>query len=56
MLSVVIPVHNETERIPLFLPKIVTTFSDLDLENEIIIVDDDSTDKTKQIRNARAIP
>ena len=36
MLSVVIPVHNETERIPLFLPKIVTTFSDLDLENEII--------------------
>ena len=47
MISVVIPVHNEVKTIK----EIVKRVQSVDLEKEIIIVDDSSTDGTKDILN-----
>ncbi|MCF7845141.1 MAG: glycosyltransferase, partial [Kiritimatiellales bacterium] len=47
MLSLVLPTYNEAENIPELLPKLEAVLKDISYE--IIIVDDDSPDKTWQI-------
>jgi len=50
LLSVVIPAFNEEQRIPLFLPKLISKLNEYCPRSfEIIIVDDGSTDRTAQI-------
>lgn len=46
--SVVAPAHNEEECIKLFIDKTLKAFKDNNLEGEIIIVNDSSTDRTKE--------
>lgn len=47
-LSIVIPVFNEAKTLPLLLEKIEAVFLD-DIEKEILIIDDASTDGTREI-------
>jgi glycosyltransferase involved in cell wall biosynthesis len=48
-LSVIIPAHNEEKTISRVINELENELSKLDLDYEIIIVDDTSTDKTKEI-------
>lgn len=48
-ISVVAPAHNEEKCIGLFIRKVIKTFKDNNLKGEIIIVNDASEDKTKEI-------
>ena len=48
-ISVVSPAYNEEECIELFVNKVIKTFKDNNLKGEIIIVNDSSEDKTKEI-------
>ncbi len=47
--SVVLPAYNEQENLRLLIPGIVSAVSNLYPEYEIIIVDDGSTDQTRQV-------
>ncbi len=52
LISILIPVCNEEENIPVISNAIVQVFSNLDYEYEIIFIDDGSSDKTlENIRN-----
>lgn len=48
-LSVIIPVHNETKRLPLALVDLDNHLSRANYSSEIIVVDDGSTDATVEI-------
>ncbi len=48
-LSVVIPVFNEEENIPLLFEGLVDTLSKLELTSEIIFIDDGSTDRSLEV-------
>ena len=48
-LSVIIPVHNETKRLPLALVDIDNHLSRANYSSEILVVDDGSTDATVEI-------
>ncbi len=48
-LSIVIPTYNEAENIPILINRISNVLQTNSLDGEIIIVDDDSPDKTWQI-------
>ena len=50
LLSVVIPVYNEVATID----RLISTVLDVDVEKEIIVVDDHSTDGTRQLLDALA--
>lgn len=47
MLSLIIPTYNERESLPIFIPRIVETLQGTDFE--IIVVDDDSPDRTWEV-------
>ncbi|GAB5449807.1 MAG: glycosyltransferase family 2 protein [Halioglobus sp.] len=49
LLSLVIPVYNEEDVIPALLPQLVQALQEVDIEHEIIVVDDGSTDGTWQL-------
>ena len=49
MLSIVIPVMNEEENLPLLYERLTKVLPDLSREYEIIFIDDGSTDKSLQI-------
>ncbi len=48
-LSVVIPTYNEKENIKILVPKILDVFSDHDIDGEIIIVEDQSSDGSHMV-------
>jgi dolichol-phosphate mannosyltransferase len=48
-LSVVAPAHNEQDNVRPLVGEIAAALDDLDLSYEIIIVDDGSTDRTRQV-------
>jgi len=48
-LSIVIPTYNEAENLPILINRIFNVFQDNSLDGEVMIVDDDSPDKTWQI-------
>jgi dolichol-phosphate mannosyltransferase len=47
--SVVLPTYNEAENIPVIVPKICETLSRAGINGEVIVVDDDSPDKTGEV-------
>ncbi|TFL14041.1 glycosyltransferase [Pusillimonas caeni] len=51
-LSIVIPVYNERDVLPLFYRRLARALADLPSENEVLFVDDGSTDDTPQILEA----
>lgn len=53
-ISVVAPAYNEEECIKLFIVKTIKAFKDNNLKGEILIVNDRSTDKTKEIAEGMA--
>lgn len=48
-ISVVVPCYNEEASLPVFLPKLKENLAKIGYQNEIIFIDDGSTDKTLQI-------
>jgi glycosyltransferase involved in cell wall biosynthesis len=48
-LSIVIPVYNEKENVPILYQKLVEVLKKLPYDYEIIFVDDGSTDGTREI-------
>src|SRR5947208_520310 len=46
MISVIIPVHNEEENIPILTKKLTTALADMGREYEVIFINDGSTDTT----------
>jgi glycosyltransferase involved in cell wall biosynthesis len=53
--SIVIPVYNEKETIGSVIDQILSVMEKADILNEIIVVDDGSTDETVQIVRERAV-
>jgi dolichyl-phosphate beta-glucosyltransferase len=53
-LSVVVPSYNEEERLPSSIEKIEAYFAARPISYELILVDDGSTDGTRQIQDAAA--
>lgn len=49
MLSLVIPTYNEKENLPIIVPAIFTEAKKQRIPLELIVVDDDSKDGTKEI-------
>lgn len=49
ILSIVIPCYNEAENIPLVLKKFEKTFKDFNEKAELVIVDNNSKDNTRQV-------
>jgi len=47
--SVILPVYNEKENLPLIIALLVQMFEEQHLEHEIIIVEDNSPDGTRQV-------
>jgi glycosyltransferase involved in cell wall biosynthesis len=52
-LSVIVPVHNERENIPLLLGELQTVLQQIP-DSEVIVVDDGSTDGTQQVLREQA--
>ena len=48
-LSVIIPTYNEAENVPVLVERVAAVLSSRGIEHELIIVDDDSPDKTWQV-------
>lgn len=48
-LSIIVPCLNESENLPEFLPKLVNLIQDFQLDAEIIVLDDASTDDTYMV-------
>jgi dolichyl-phosphate beta-glucosyltransferase len=48
-LSIVIPAYNEQNRIAVTLEKIIQYLQECDFSSEVVVVDDGSSDKTKEI-------
>ncbi len=48
-LSIVIPAHNEAESLPETIRQIASVFDATDVEYEIFVVDDNSTDNTVEV-------
>lgn len=48
-ISVVIPAYNEQENLPILIPKVDAVLSALEGEHEIVVIDDRSTDNTRQV-------
>ena len=48
-LSVVIPAHNESENLPILLPRLYRAMKDMHQEFEILMVDNGSTDSTQDV-------
>jgi glycosyltransferase involved in cell wall biosynthesis len=53
--SIVIPAYNEEEAIGSVIDQILSTMEKADITNEIIVVDDGSTDRTVQVVQKRAV-
>src|SRR5919199_5398182 len=53
MISIVIPAYNEAERLPASLDRIAAYLRAQEMEAEIIVVDDGSTDGTADVVRAR---
>lgn len=49
VLNIVIPVYNEAESIPFLYDRLKTVINQLEYDNEVIFVDDGSTDETSSI-------
>lgn len=49
MLSIVVPVYNEEQTLPILVERLVQTLNEKGIKAEIIIVDDGSTDQTSGI-------
>ena len=47
--SIVLPAYNEVENIGLMIPRVFETFKKVDLDGEIIVVEDGSTDGTLEM-------
>ncbi|MGZ3569609.1 MAG: glycosyltransferase, partial [Thermodesulfobacteriota bacterium] len=48
-ISVVVPVFNEEENLPILVPRIVEVLKPLGKTYEMIFVDDGSTDRSRQL-------
>jgi len=48
-LWVVVPAFNEAENLPIVVPSIVNELALLDLDGHVLVVDDGSTDKTREV-------
>ncbi len=51
LISIIVPVYNEEENIPLLYDELKQELAKLNYNHELIFVDDGSTDKTKEIIN-----
>jgi dolichol-phosphate mannosyltransferase len=49
LLSVVIPAHNEAENLRALVPVLVTVLHDAGIDHEILVVNDNSTDATREV-------
>ncbi|HKU38441.1 MAG TPA: glycosyltransferase, partial [Polyangiales bacterium] len=47
--SVVLPTYNESESLPVIVPRIARTLSEAGIAGEIIVVDDNSPDGTAEV-------
>ena len=56
LLSIVIPTFNESNTIATVLEKVSAVFADRDISKEIVIVDDGSTDGTREFLNGLTEP
>ena len=54
LLSIVIPVYNETEALPFLFRSLHRVLRDMDLDHEVIFVNDGSRDETQQLLLAAA--
>ncbi|MCK5022855.1 MAG: polyprenol monophosphomannose synthase [Candidatus Aenigmarchaeota archaeon] len=50
-ISVIVPTYNEKENITILVPKIFSSFDEINLNGEVIVVDDNSPDRTWEIVN-----
>jgi dolichol-phosphate mannosyltransferase len=53
-LSLVLPTYNESRNLPVVIPRIVATLEALDCSFEILVVDDDSPDRTWELAESIA--
>src|SRR5262245_66649995 len=49
LLSVVIPARNEADNLPVVVPAVLTALECAGIKNEILVVDDGSTDNTRDV-------
>ena len=54
LLSVVVPAHNEAENLLELVPHLVKTLRDAGIDHEILVVNDNSTDNTRDVLAALA--
>lgn len=52
MLSIIVPIFNEQENIPILVPRIMAVMIELKREFEIIFINDGSTDNSEQVLNS----
>ena len=52
LFSIVIPVHNEEETIHKVISQLASALNEKKINSEIVVVNDHSTDKTKEILSA----
>ena len=53
LLSIIIPVFNEAKTIVLLLDRVMKVYLPNNIKKDIIIVDDGSTDNTRDVLNPR---
>src|SRR5215475_8137766 len=49
LLSVLIPTRNEADNLPVVVPALLTTLESAGIKHEILVVDDGSTDNTRDV-------